>query len=135
MTSVGCTLESADKAFGAVASSPQIAAAATLKDKIVELKVSIITLQHELATAEKELANAVKELRSLFDDAVETLMVKEEPKKCSTVVHGPDGDKHYDGQGRLHRDNGPAVVMKSGYKEWWVHGVCTRAEPIVPHLI
>ena len=27
-----------------------------------------------------------------------------------------------DNKGDLHRENGPAVKYKNGYKEWWVNG-------------
>lgn len=32
-------------------------------------------------------------------------------------------DEHYDEQGRLHRESGPAVSYPDGTQEWYVHGV------------
>ena len=26
----------------------------------------------------------------------------------------------------LHREDGPAYITKSGHKQWWLYGTCTR---------
>ncbi len=38
---------------------------------------------------------------------------------CTTDKHGTE-EWHLDG--KLHRENGPAVLMTNGYHEWWFNG-------------
>ena len=37
------------------------------------------------------------------------------------VVEWADGHKHWYLNGQLHREDGPAIVMPGGYKEWWLN--------------
>lgn len=32
----------------------------------------------------------------------------------------------YDEEGKLHNDDGPAIVISGMRKEWWIHGKCHR---------
>ena len=35
-----------------------------------------------------------------------------------------NGNKYYTLNGKLHREDGPAIERKNGYKAWWVHNKC-----------
>ena len=46
-------------------------------------------------------------------------------------MNNPVIDEHgikewHDSDGKLHRDDGPAIMYASGTKEWWQHGECHR---------
>jgi hypothetical protein len=50
-------------------------------------------------------------------------------------VHGkprmiirPNGDREWRVEGKLHREDGPAVEYKAGGGEWWLHGVNHRED-------
>ena len=30
--------------------------------------------------------------------------------------------------GKLHRENGPAISYEDGWQEWWLHGKCHRED-------
>jgi hypothetical protein len=36
--------------------------------------------------------------------------------------------EYRDAMGQVHRDDGPAVVLKSGMKMWYRHGLCHRVD-------
>jgi hypothetical protein len=38
------------------------------------------------------------------------------------------GDKEWWLNGKLHRENGPAIEFASGYKEWWLNGELHRED-------
>lgn len=39
-----------------------------------------------------------------------------------------NGDKKWYLDGKLHREDGPAIEWVNGYKEWWVHGTKHRRD-------
>ncbi|HNC55219.1 MAG TPA: hypothetical protein PLP33_07235 [Leptospiraceae bacterium] len=44
------------------------------------------------------------------------------------VAEYSNGNKHWYKEGRLHREDGPAVEWIIGYKEWWVEGLRHRTD-------
>ena len=38
------------------------------------------------------------------------------------IVKNTYETRHYNDQGKLHRENGPAVEKDNGDKEWWING-------------
>jgi len=38
------------------------------------------------------------------------------------------GNKRWRLNGKLHREDGPAVERANGYKSWWLHGECHRED-------
>ena len=50
-------------------------------------------------------------------------------------VIGPGGDIYYYSNGRLHRENGPAVEYPDGTKVWYLNGKRHREDgPAIEHL-
>jgi len=41
----------------------------------------------------------------------------------STIKKYDDRTEHYNKDGQLHREDGPAVEYNDGYKEYWIEGV------------
>ena len=41
---------------------------------------------------------------------------------------GPDGSKFWYLNGKLHREDGPAVEFADGGKQWYLHGKCHRED-------
>ena len=41
--------------------------------------------------------------------------------KTSTVTVGKYGDKAWYHNGKLHREDGPAIEWANGYKEWYIN--------------
>ena len=39
------------------------------------------------------------------------------------AIEWTDGDKAWYLDGKLHREDGPAVEHINGFKEWWIHGL------------
>jgi hypothetical protein len=50
------------------------------------------------------------------------------PKNFTGVAEYPNGTKHWYKEGKLHREDGPAVEWIIGYKEWWVEGLRHRTD-------
>ena len=45
------------------------------------------------------------------------------------IMVNTNGTRSYrDNEGRLHREDGPAVVMSNGYKAWYKHGLRHRED-------
>jgi hypothetical protein len=45
-----------------------------------------------------------------------------------TVKVYPDGDKYWYLNGKLHREDGPAIEWPNGDKEWWLNGKLHRED-------
>ena len=46
-----------------------------------------------------------------------------------------DGTKAWFLNGKLHREDGPAIELLSGHKEWWLNGLCHRSDgPAVEYV-
>ena len=51
--------------------------------------------------------------------------------ECKTLS---DGTKYWSLNGKLHREDGPAVERSDGSKEWWLNGKCHREDgPAIEH--
>lgn len=48
--------------------------------------------------------------------------IKNDPYQKKEIRLYFNGDKYWRLNGKLHKEDGPAVEMKNGYKEWWLHG-------------
>ena len=46
------------------------------------------------------------------------------PINFTGIVEFENGDKEWLKNGITHRENGPSVIDKNGYKEWWLDGKC-----------
>lgn len=44
------------------------------------------------------------------------------------AVEGVDGNKQWCLNGKSHREDGPAVEYTSGYKAWWLNGILHRED-------
>jgi hypothetical protein len=49
--------------------------------------------------------------------------VIEIPKDYTGIVEYSYGTKYWYKEGKLHREDGPAIEYTDGYKEWWIDGV------------
>lgn len=38
------------------------------------------------------------------------------------------GEERWSMNGKLHRENGPAISYEDGWQEWWLHGKCHRED-------
>lgn len=45
----------------------------------------------------------------------------EEPENFTGIIEYTSGNKRWFFMGQLHRLDGPAVVLKSGHKEYWIY--------------
>lgn len=46
------------------------------------------------------------------------------PKYFTGIVEWPDGPKYWCKEGKLHREDGPAIENKYGFKSWYLEGKC-----------
>ena len=53
--------------------------------------------------------------------------MKEQP----TCIVAPNGTKRWCLNGKLHREDGPAVEYSDGHKEWYLHGKKVHPETLV----
>jgi len=44
------------------------------------------------------------------------------------AIEYPDGSKHWLLNGQYHREDGPAIEWPSGEKQWFLHGKCHRED-------
>jgi hypothetical protein len=47
----------------------------------------------------------------------------EVPNNFTGIVEYLYGTKEWFKEGKLHRENGPAIEYANGYKEWWIEGI------------
>lgn len=43
-----------------------------------------------------------------------------------TVLKQPGATYYYNGKGELHREDGPAIIIREYFKEWWLEGKLHR---------
>lgn len=56
------------------------------------------------------------------------------PKNFTGIAEYPNGDKHWFKDGKLHREDGPAIEWVEGPKFWWIEGIRHRiAGPAVEY--
>lgn len=48
--------------------------------------------------------------------------LKDIPKNFTGIAEYPNGDRECYKEGKLHREDGPAVEYSNGEKEWWIDG-------------
>ena len=83
---------------------------------------------NHLRYSEEEWKFKVQELKS---PKMETLKIKssaEIPKNFTGIVEFPSGKNEWYKEGKLHRENGPAVVFSDGTKHWFKEGNLHRED-------
>lgn len=50
------------------------------------------------------------------------------PTYFTGCVEYPDGDMRWYKEGKLHREDGPAIKYFNGHKEWWIEGNLHRLD-------